>query len=61
MPVHKNSDGSYQYGNQKKYHGKDAAKKAHQQAAAIRASGYKDKTSASNQGGGSIGSVGGAG
>lgn len=38
MPVHSNSDGSYQYGNQKKYYGKDAKSKANAQAAAIRAS-----------------------
>lgn len=42
MPTHK-INGGYQWGNQKKYYGKDAKKKANAQGKAIYASGYKKK------------------
>lgn len=43
MPVRKVGKNCYQWGNQKKYCGKGAKKKAEAQGRAIRASGYRGK------------------
>ena len=43
MPVHKNTDGSYQWGKSgKKYFGKDARRKAEAQGKAIEESGWTE-------------------
>lgn len=43
MPVHKNKDGSYQWGTSgKRYFGKDARRKAEAQGTAIEKSGWSE-------------------
>lgn len=43
MPVHKNKDGSYQYGTSgKRYFGKDARRKAEAQGKAIENTGWTE-------------------